>query len=81
VAAVEREIESPAALRIRYRLDASTGLLVEGPVFVALIRSERLSKRMVGSVGEVQVQIGTQRGLALLPGIGRFFRADIHAPK
>jgi hypothetical protein len=81
VAVVEREIESPALLRLRYLLDASTGLLVEGPVFVALIRSENLSYGMVGSVGEVQVQIGTQRGLALLPGIGRFFRVNLHAPR
>jgi hypothetical protein len=34
---------------------------------------------IVGSIGEVQIQIGTQSGLAFLPGVGRLFSGGSHA--
>lgn len=73
VAVVEPEVLSPAVARARYGLDSSTGLLVEGPVVVALIPLKASASRWLGSVGEVKIAVGSQRGLALLPGIGRFF--------
>ena len=81
VAAVQREVLAPAALRGRYRLDSSTGLLVAGPTVVALIRLDAPAEVFLGSVGEVQIEVGTVRGLALLPGIGRFFRVESLAPR
>ena len=75
VAAVAPHAISPAAARSRYGLDDSTGLLVEGPVVVALIPLDGLTVALLGSSGEAQIEVGSQTGLALLPGIGRFFAA------
>jgi hypothetical protein len=65
-------------VRARYTLDASTGLLVKGPTVVTLIRLDEDADTIVGSVGEVQIQVGTQRGLAFLPGVGRLFSVGSH---
>jgi hypothetical protein len=79
VAAVSPALSSPAAVRARYTLDASTGLLVKGPTVATLIRLDEAADTIVGSVGEVQIQVGTQRGLAFLPGFGRLFSVESHA--
>jgi hypothetical protein len=76
VAVVKPQAISPMAARSRYGLDGSTGLLVEGPVVVALIPLEAPMEDLLGSVGEVQIEVGYRPGLAVLPGIGRFFAAD-----
>jgi hypothetical protein len=81
VVAVEQTPVAPAAVRARYNLDGSTGLLVAGPTVVALIRLDAPTQVALGSVGEVQIQVGTQPSLAWLPGIGRFFGIDSHAPR
>ena len=79
VAIVEPEAISPAFARARYDLDASAGLLVDGPVVVALIPLDVPLARWLGGVGEVRIEVGSQRGLALLPGLGRLF-ADMSTP-
>jgi hypothetical protein len=81
VAVIEPGVTAPAAVRARYGLDGSTGLLVTGPTVVALIRLDIPARTMLGSFGEVQIETGAQRGLALLPGIGPFFRFDSHPSK
>jgi hypothetical protein len=81
VAAIEALVTAPAELRTRYGLDSSTGLLVDGPAIVALIRLDAPVEGLLGSVGEVQVEVGRQRSLALLPGIGHFYRLDGHGSR
>jgi hypothetical protein len=81
VLAVERSVASPASVRSRYGLDSSTGLLVDGPTVVALIRLETSAETMLGSVGEVQIVVGAQPGFALLPGIGHLLTVDNHASR
>lgn len=76
VAFVEPEVVAPALVRLRLGLDGSTGLLVEEPVLVALIPLEGGTVALLGSIGEAHIEIGTQPGLALLPGMGRFFDTD-----
>lgn len=73
VAALEPEALSPAMARTRYGLDGSTGLLVKERVVVATIPLEAPATDLLGSVGDVQIEIGTESGLALIPGIGRLF--------
>jgi hypothetical protein len=81
VLAVERSVASPASVRSRYGLDSSTGLLVDGPTVVALIRLETSAETMLGSVGEVQIVVGAQPVFALLPGIGHLLTVDNHASR
>lgn len=81
VAAVDRAVAPPVAVRARYGLDDTTGLLVNGPTIVALIRLDTPAEALLGSVGEARIEVGTQRGLALLPGIGRFFAVNDQAPR
>jgi hypothetical protein len=81
VAVVEPGVTAPAAVRARYGLDGSTGLLVTGPAVVALVRLDMPARTMLGSFGEVQIETGAQPGLALLPGIGPFFRFDSYPSK
>jgi hypothetical protein len=81
VAAVEQTVAAPAVVRARYGLDGSTGLLVKGPTIVALIWLDASAETMLGSVAEVQIEVGKQRGLALLPGIGHFFGANRHTSR
>lgn len=76
VAFVEPQVVAPAVVRSRLGLDDSTGLLVEGPVLVALIPLEEGTAALLGSIGEAHIEIGMQPGLALLPGVGRFFEAN-----
>ena len=71
-----RTVAAPVAVRTRYGLDDSTGLLIDGPTVVALIRLNAPAETMLGSIGEVQIEIGAQRSLALLPRLGRFFGVD-----
>jgi hypothetical protein len=76
VAAVEPETLAPVVVRSRYGLDGSTGLLVTGPVKVAIIPLEIEMADRLGSIGKVKIEIGSQRGLVLLPGIGHLFVED-----
>jgi hypothetical protein len=79
VALVERTVAAPVDVRARYELDDSAGLLVEGTTVVVLIRLDTPAETLLGSTGEAQIEVGVQRGLALLPGIGHFFRSNEHA--
>ena len=77
VVMVEKVVTPPARVRARYNLDASLGLLVEGPTVVVLLKLDELGEQLIGSIGEVQVQVDTRRGITLVPGIGRLFK-DTH---
>ena len=73
VVMVEKVVAPPAKVRSRYNLDASAGLLVEGPTVVVLVGLGEPGELLMGSIGEVQVQVDIRRGITLIPGIGRLF--------
>jgi hypothetical protein len=70
---VETRLISPADARQRFGLDTASGLIINGPVVVARIRSDRPAKLWEGSIGEARIEIGERSGLTFLPGVGRFF--------
>lgn len=74
VVMVEKVVIPPSRVRARYNLDASLGLLVEGPTMVVLLKLGESGEQLMGSIGEVQVQVDTRRGITLIPGIGRLFQ-------
>lgn len=69
VRAVEPDVLSPAAARAAYRLDSSTGSLINGPVIIALIDANLPAGEWLGSVGEARIAINTRSVLSLLPGL------------
>jgi hypothetical protein len=77
VIAVEPELLSPAAARTRYAVSGEA--LSAGPVTVAYVALDGAAgsweappELLLGSRVEVRVKIGTQSGLALLPGVGQW---------
>jgi hypothetical protein len=77
VAIIDHQTLAPGAARMRYQLDSSSGPLVDGPVVVALVPLDAPLGQWLGALGDVQIQVGTQRGLALLPGVGYWFGAPL----
>jgi hypothetical protein len=73
VLAIEPTPVSPVTVRVRYRLDRTAGQLVTGPVVVVFLPFDQPASQWQGSIGEVRIEVGSQPGLALLPGVGRFF--------
>ena len=73
IAKVEPGITSPAAARQRYRLDSAGALLITQPSIVVIIRlgTALSSSTYAGSLCTVKVEIGSQRLLMLLPGLGK----------
>ncbi len=65
---------SPQAARRLYALDASAGLLIEAPVTVALIELDGVPTTWLGSIGEAQIEVGSQSGLTLLPGLAAWLQ-------
>jgi len=74
VAKVEPGIMSPDAVRKRYRLDGAGALLITQPSMVAIIRLSTTlpASAYAGSLLTAKVEIGSQRLLALFPGLGEF---------
>jgi hypothetical protein len=74
VAQVEPGIVSPEAARRSYRLDGAGALLIAQPSVVVIVRSDTTlpAAAYAGSVVTAKVEIGSQRLLALLPGLGKF---------
>lgn len=79
IAVIEPGILSPAAARRKFNLDYATARSYGGPAVVAIARLGKPSDKLPASayqgiVVEARVEIGSQRVLALLPLVGRFFR-------
>jgi hypothetical protein len=74
IAKVEPGIMSPEATRKRYRLDGAAALLITQPSTVVIIslRTTLLATVYAGSLCSAKVEIGSQRLLALFPGLGKF---------
>lgn len=74
VAKVEPGLMSPDAARERYRLGGVAALLITQPSVVVIIRLGTTLPTAVyaGSLCTSKVEIGSQRLLALLPGLGKF---------
>jgi hypothetical protein len=73
IAKVEPGITSPDAVRKRYRLDNVGSVAMTQPSIVAIVRLGTTLRptAYAGSRLRAQVQIGSQRPLALFPGVGR----------
>jgi len=74
IAKVEPGIISPDAARKRYQLDSAGALLITQPSTVVIIRlgTALPATSYAGSLLTVKIGIGSQRLLALLPGLGNF---------
>ena len=74
IAKVEPGITSPDAARKRYGLDSAGALLITQPSIVVIIRlgTALPATSYAGSLLTAEVEIGSQRLLALLPGLGKF---------
>jgi hypothetical protein len=78
IVAVEPEIIGPAAARQRFGLDEGTAQIVVQPAAVAITHLKPIPTHLpaetyLGSVYHVDVQVGSQRVLSLVPLIGQFF--------
>jgi len=78
IAKVEPGIASPDAARKRYRLDSASALLITQPSIVVIIRlgTTLPTSDYAGSLLSAKVEIGSQRLLALLPGLGSFLGSN-----
>ena len=74
IAKVEPGITSPDAARKRYRLDSAGALLITQPSIVVIIKlgTTLPATSYTGSLLSARVETGSQRLLALLPGLGNF---------
>jgi hypothetical protein len=74
IARVEPGITSPAAAGKRYGLDSAGPLLVTQPSIVVIIRlgTTLPATAYAGSLLTAKVEVGSQRLLTLLPGLGGF---------
>jgi hypothetical protein len=74
IAKVEPGIMSPDAARTSYRLDGAGALLMTQPSVVVIVRlgTTLSATAYAGSLVTAKVEIGSQRLLALLPGLGEF---------
>jgi len=74
IAQVEPGITSPEAARQRYRLNGMGALLITQPSIVVIIKlgTKLPATAYAGSLCTAKVEIGSQRLLALLPGLGNF---------
>jgi hypothetical protein len=72
IAKVEPGITSPDALRQRYRLDGVGSVLLTQPSTVLIVRlgTALPATAYAGSLVTAKVEIGSQRLLALFPGLG-----------
>jgi hypothetical protein len=64
-------IQSPQSIRQKYALDASSGALITQPEAVAEIQLSNLDTRYADSQVTIQVQVGQQKVLSLIPGFDR----------
>ena len=78
IATVEPGITSPDAVRSRYRLDGLGSVPMTEPSAVVIVRlgTALPDTAYSGSLVTAKVEIGSQRVLALLPGVGRFLAGN-----
>lgn len=69
VRSVETDPLSPAAARRRFGVDLVAAGHINGPVTVALLDAEFPAEAWAGSVGTVQIEVGSRSMLSLLPGL------------
>jgi len=79
IAVIEPEILSPAEVRKKFSLDNTAARSYEHPAAVAIARLGKPSEELPasayeGAVVEAQLEVGSQRLIALLPLVGGFFR-------
>jgi len=79
IAAIEPEILSPTEARKKFNLDNTAARSYEFPAAVAVARLGKPGKELPasayeGAVVEAQLEVGSQRLIALLPLVGGFFR-------
>ncbi len=74
---VEPGILSPNEARSRYGLDAATTHIISGPSMVLTISLGPAfqAQQYAGSTVSAQIQVGSQRVLSLLPGLGQWIGA------
>lgn len=78
IALIEPGILSPAEAREKFNLDDATARTYQRPAAIAIARLGKASddlpaRAYEGTVIEARVEVGSQRLLALLPLVGRFF--------
>lgn len=78
VVKVEPGVVSPDVARRRYQLDGAGGFLIMQPSVVVIIRlnTPLPDTAYAGTTVSAKVETGTQRLLALFPGLGQFLRGD-----
>ena len=69
VLSVETDPISPTAARRRFGMDLVAAGLINGPVIVALLDAEIPAEAWAGSVGAVEIEVGSRSMLSLLPGL------------
>lgn len=79
IAVIEPEILSPAEVRKKFNLDNTAARSYEHPAAVAIARLGKPSEALPasayeGAVVAAQLEVGSQRLIALLPLVGGFFR-------
>ena len=79
IAAIEPEILSPTEARKKFNLDNTAARSYEFPAAVAIARLGKPSQELPasayeGAVVQAQLEVGSQRLIALLPLVGGFFR-------
>ncbi len=80
IIAIEPEIYSPVAAQRRFALEPSAVLAVAHPAAVALARLEPVPAGVpapgyVGSIGRVDIEVGSRRIVSLLPFIDQFLES------
>ncbi len=78
VVAVEPQLVSPAAVRQRFAPDGGAALVISQPAVVVMTRLQVLPAAMPaatysGSVGHVDVEVGSRQLLSLVPWIGQIW--------
>lgn len=78
IIAVEPQISSPEAARKRFALSAGAVQSITQPSAVAIARLEPTPAGLpagvyVGSIYRADIEVGSRRGISLLPFIGQFF--------
>jgi len=79
ITVVEPGILSPAEARKKFNLDDAGARSYQSPAAIAIARLGRPSEKLPASayqgiVVDARIEIGSQRLIALLPVVGRFFR-------
>jgi hypothetical protein len=76
VTTVESTVLSPERIRRQFDLSPATALLIAQPSIVVVAQTDSApNDSLEGSVFQAHIQVGTQRAIAMLPLVGRWFEA------